>query len=407
MNQTGASADRPEAVRSARVNGSDSPAGGLEEQLGMSDILALLDTLHGAHGEAADLPAEAQGEAVAGQAQMSPWGQLAPLPNGAGIDRLVQGSPPAASLLATGQSPQNTAGPAPAALPLEQIEQWLAELQDLRSRHGQGDEADTVPVMGLSADVAAMPELQRLNWQVADMPPQTTHWNNAAEARMAGSHMAGPNLAGPHLAEPRAGEQTIAGLRMTNGMIETSVQASLMEEPALQSTTLRAVETLTAASTNAPALQAVSPATVAAEVRLHGSEARWGEQMLQALRDQIEMQIAQRSQHATIRLDPPDLGSLDIQINHEQGKLSVQINAGQADVARLLNMLSERLRHELLEQNFSEVKVQVGSHTEQGRQGRQRQDGGALSESITAAREIEQGPSGTGRGADSDVLISV
>lgn len=382
MNQTGASADRPEAVRSARANGSDAAAAGSQDQLGMGDILALLDTLQGGHGEPEDLSAAGEGDATAG---LTPWGQLAPAHNGGGIDRLAQGSPLAASVLAAGQRSQSTAGPAPAALPLEQIEQWLAELQDLRSRHSQVDEADAVPVMGPSADAAPMPELQRLNRQVADMPAQTLQWNNVAEPRL---------------------EQTGAP-RVANGTVEAAVQVGLLEEPALQSTTLRAVEALAAASTNAPPQQALSPATVAAEVRLHGSEARWGEQMLQALRDQIEMQIAQRSQHATIRLDPPDLGSLDIQINHEQGKLSVQINAGQADIARLLNMLSERLRHELLEQNFFEVNVQVGSHAEQGRQGRQRQDGAAANETITAAREIEQGQTGSARDARGDVLISV
>src|SRR5690606_39731004 len=112
------------------------------------------------------------------------------------------------------------------------------------------------------------------------------------------------------------------------------------------------------------------------DVRLPGPEARWGEQMLHALREQVEVQLAQRSQQATIRLDPPELGSLNIQISHEQGKLNVQINAAQADVARLLTLLSERLRHELIGQNFTEVRVGVGSDGRQGQQ--QRERSGAL-----------------------------
>jgi flagellar hook-length control protein FliK len=110
---------------------------------------------------------------------------------------------------------------------------------------------------------------------------------------------------------------------------------------------------------------------------LAAPQARWGEQMLHALRETVQVQVQQRFQQATIRLDPPELGSLEIFISHEQGRLSVQISAAQGDVARLLQHTSERLRQELVEQNTLQVSVQISSDAqghsgrEQSRQGRE------------------------------------
>ncbi|MDH1264446.1 flagellar hook-length control protein FliK [Pseudomonas sp. GD03944] len=103
-------------------------------------------------------------------------------------------------------------------------------------------------------------------------------------------------------------------------------------------------------------------------LKLQGPEHKWGEQMLHALRENVEMQVQQRMQSATIRLDPPELGSMEIFLSHESGRLSVQISAAQADVARLLQSTSERLRQELVGQNFMQVSVGVSSDGQSGQQ---------------------------------------
>lgn len=263
---------------------------------------------------------------------------------------------------------------------LEQAEQWLAELQRLEAQHGLA------------------PSQERPH----------------SEARQLAQSMASFMASSQNALAPRA-DFTAASFRgelplqSATGQLDTflqaSLQAGLADELGLQNTTSRAVESPVSAVPSVLTQQAAGTTAAPVEVRLHGPEARWGEQMLQALRDQVQTQIAQRSQHATIRLDPPELGSLDIQISHEQGKLSVQINAGQADIARLLTMLGERLRHELLSQNFTEVSVQVGSHSEQGQGGRQRHASG--DESIAGANDIQQRGRGKTRDPSSDILITV
>lgn len=112
-------------------------------------------------------------------------------------------------------------------------------------------------------------------------------------------------------------------------------------------------------------------------LHLAGPQARWGEQMLQALRDSVELQLGQRSQSARLRLDPAELGSLDIVLRQEGGQLSVQIAASQGDVARLLQQGSERLRMDLAGQQGLPVSVSVfaeGGFSQSDRDRRGRDD---------------------------------
>ena len=140
-------------------------------------------------------------------------------------------------------------------------------------------------------------------------------------------------------------------------------------------------------------------------LKLAEPQARWGEQMLHALRETVEVQVQQRFQQATIRLDPPELGSLEIFISHESGRLSVHISAAQTDVARLLASSSERLRQELVEQNSLQVHVQVSSDS----QGHSSRDQGRSprESAIADAQQDGQAPADTPTQRDNGVLVTV
>ncbi len=120
------------------------------------------------------------------------------------------------------------------------------------------------------------------------------------------------------------------------------------------------------------------------------------------------MQIQQRIQNATIRLDPPELGSLEIFLSHESGRLNVQINASQADVARLLQQTSDRLRQELAGGQFTQVNVQTSSEGQSGQQQSRHSASRFVAEEIIQvngqpATDKTRGQSGQAR----DVLITV
>lgn len=145
-------------------------------------------------------------------------------------------------------------------------------------------------------------------------------------------------------------------------------------------------------------------------LKLQAPEAKWGEQMLHALREHVEVQLQQRQQSASIRLDPPELGSLEIHLSHESGRLTVQLSAANADVARLLQQTSDRLRQELVAQQFVQVNVQVGADGRSGRQGQSQQ--GHDDEAVLAAAAPTSAAtvgSGAGRSSDrgKDVLVTV
>lgn len=102
-----------------------------------------------------------------------------------------------------------------------------------------------------------------------------------------------------------------------------------------------------------------------APVRIDPQAGKWGEQMLQVLHDRVTLQAQQNLQEARIRLDPPDLGKLDLMVRVEGDKLSVQLNANVAATREALIQVSERLRAELQNQSLMHVDVQIGSGDKQ------------------------------------------
>ncbi len=127
------------------------------------------------------------------------------------------------------------------------------------------------------------------------------------------------------------------------------------------------------------------PAPQWASLKLDGNPGQWGEQMLQVLHDRVTLQAQQKWQQASIRLDPPELGKLDLMVRVEGDKLSVQINSQVAATREALIQVSERLRAELQQQNFVHVEVNISS----GDQHNQRDgySGQASDGVIAAARE--------------------
>jgi flagellar hook-length control protein FliK len=186
-------------------------------------------------------------------------------------------------------------------------------------------------------------------------------------------------------------------------------------EPATASTAVTADSSAPAisamtASSPTPATTAVPQELAAAplerHLRLQAPEAKWGEQMLVALRDNVELQLQQKVQSATIRLDPPELGSMEILLSHESGRLTVQISAANSDVARLLNNTSERLRQELVGQNFLQVNVQVSSDSSGQQSQQQARQRLPVEEQILAAAPAPEQEQRQGKRGD-DVLITV
>lgn len=96
-----------------------------------------------------------------------------------------------------------------------------------------------------------------------------------------------------------------------------------------------------------------------------------GEKMLNLLQQQVSLQLTQQTQQATIRLDPPHLGQLDIVVKTEGDKLTVQINAEHAAVRESLENSREQLRQVLMPDHQGGVDVEIGQGSSSAQQQQQ------------------------------------
>lgn len=291
----------------------------------------------------------------------------------------------------------------PVSEPAQSAEQWLLSVLGqrevkLQAREGEQETAPDEPADGaaltLSADLlvrlpqpraeemAPLAEAPRAAVQMLHQAPR----GEAVGALLAGIGQAGESVTG----SAGVGAEALAAVDVAPAALAAGSEAPR-------------------ASGNAQVPAAVDAApTLERQLKLQAPEAKWGEQMLGALRDSVELQLQQKVQSATIRLDPPELGSLEILLSHDSGRLNVQISAAQGDVARLLQQTSERLRQELVGQNFLQVNVQVGSDAQSGQQGQQHSRWRpAQDEPVAQALRQEADADGARQGAGDDVLITV
>ena len=139
-------------------------------------------------------------------------------------------------------------------------------------------------------------------------------------------------------------------------------------------------------------------------VKLDPEPSRWTQQLQSALGERLQVQVKNQIQHATIRLDPPEMGKIEIAVHIENGRMQVTINASQGEIYRALQQVSNDLRQSLTEQSFVQVDVQVSS---QGghRDGQQQPAQQEQSQDVMAAANIET--DARARREDASVLLTV
>jgi len=106
---------------------------------------------------------------------------------------------------------------------------------------------------------------------------------------------------------------------------------------------------------------ATQPSTTRAgdSLTLAGPPTAWRQTLREALGERLQLQAGRGVEQATIRLEPPMLGRIDIAIRHSAGNLEVHIAASNGDVLRQLNTVSDALRSDLAGRQFSSVSVSV------------------------------------------------
>ncbi|MEH0888075.1 flagellar hook-length control protein FliK [Enterobacter sp. UNJFSC 003] len=142
-------------------------------------------------------------------------------------------------------------------------------------------------------------------------------------------------------------------------------------------------------------------------VKMDADEAKWAQQLHSALNDRLQLQVRNQVQHATIRLDPPEMGKVDISLQIENGRMQVHISASNGETYRALQQISAELRQSLTEQNTVQVNVHVSSQSGQSHQGRGQQHTSAPQESPVAGAVIVEDDARAAVNKDDSVLLTV
>lgn len=121
-----------------------------------------------------------------------------------------------------------------------------------------------------------------------------------------------------------------------------------------------------AAADTAPTMSGINPAAAqpaaargAERLQLAGPPAAWRQTLHEALGERLQLQLGRGSEQATIRLEPPMLGRIEIAIRHSGGNLEVHIAASNGEVLRQLNTVSDSLRGDLAGRQYANVSVSV------------------------------------------------
>lgn len=136
-----------------------------------------------------------------------------------------------------------------------------------------------------------------------------------------------------------------------------SIQAAVADAPPLAGAT----------APNPPA----APRADAAVKLPNGEASQWRQPLAQALGERLQVMVANGSERAVIRLDPPMMGSVEIVIRHEAGAVQVHVSATHGEVLRQLHALGDSLRQDPVLRQYAEVSVHVADGARDG-DGRQR-----------------------------------
>lgn len=116
-------------------------------------------------------------------------------------------------------------------------------------------------------------------------------------------------------------------------------------------------------SFSAPQNQTTQPLSTSLQTMQLSPQAttsQWGE----ALGERVSLLLNNKLNTAEIRIDPPHLGKLDIQISIKEDSAAIVINTQHAQTRDLIDAASIRLRDYLQEAGYNSVDVEV-SHREQ------------------------------------------
>ncbi|MCL1126505.1 flagellar hook-length control protein FliK [Shewanella surugensis] len=95
--------------------------------------------------------------------------------------------------------------------------------------------------------------------------------------------------------------------------------------------------------------------------------AQQAQELLSPLKEQLRFQVDQQIKHAEVRLDPPELGKIELNIRLDGDKLHIHINAANTSVRDALQLSLDRLRDDLAMDHGGQIDLDIsqGEHQQQ------------------------------------------
>ncbi|ACJ31737.1 Flagellar hook-length control protein [Shewanella piezotolerans WP3] len=106
-------------------------------------------------------------------------------------------------------------------------------------------------------------------------------------------------------------------------------------------------------------------------------------EMLSPLREQLRFQIDQQIKQAELRLDPPELGKVELNIRLDGDKLHIQMHAANPAVRDALLMGLDRLRNELAMDHGGQIDVDINQDGQQKKESNQTNTASIAPASVT------------------------
>jgi flagellar hook-length control protein FliK len=179
------------------------------------------------------------------------------------------------------------------------------------------------------------------------------------------------------IAEPRNGEIHLAA----NSILSQQLAASLNSGSSPQGPVTAPAAALTPAQASQP-----NPLPAQLEglsLSRNADATEWGK----GLGDRVNWMIDQKQNRATIRLDPPFLGKLEVQIRIADDATTVTIQTQHPQTRDLIEAASSRLRDMLQDNGYQNVNVDVSQRQDQQQAQAQTASADDLGEAEDTARE--------------------
>lgn len=260
----------------------------------------------------------------------------------------------------------------------ETLQQLLANLENGASLDAIAQQLEAIPVDALPGLAAQFPQAQTLRDVLGKRgAAYLSQLSALAQAEPNGQRQAGVSA----LLNPggsRASESEGLDLTALLEAGKTGARSSREEFGLLlqnlargQAEQAKPVD-LSASGTSASALaqldngaraQPVTPAerqfTVQSDVRVPVGQGQWG----QAVGQKVMWMAAQKISSAELRLDPPDLGPMQVRVTSHQDQISVTFTSPQSAVREALDQNANRLREMFAEQGLDLVDVNVSDQS--------------------------------------------